>query len=307
LRYDDVSYAHFLPQVVWRSEGSISFHDLLSIAHHGRIRNEADVIFNGHFGGPATGQALIPGQFLARNLHQLADFIVTNRAMLRMGTLRMLFKPSFLNDAYPEMARGVERSLLDRGESRLPLAYNLWNMSVRQRRHTFCSPAVDRYVIEQVTPFTDNDVVDCPLCMPIRYLFSQRAYKRMIVYTFPEIAGVPWTRTGRLIPTNFAGDIAVLAWLFTAKRLRRLRHHGKQALVDPRVRSLEPYALGDLAIDALPPELFDRDGVRRVGRAALEGSGSTVPLFLLTTLAECARLFCSSSVTEPPLETRPNL
>jgi asparagine synthase (glutamine-hydrolysing) len=305
LRYEDISFADFLPQVVWRTEAAIPFNHTLSIVHHRRIRAEAGVIFNGHFGGVLTGTHLLPGQFLARNARQMAEHILAKRAKLRLFTLRALFRGSFLNDAHPEMVRGIERSLLSFGEDRLPLAYNLWDMTVREPHFTFCSPQVDRYVIEPMTPFTDNDVVEWMLRMPLRYLFGQRVYKRMIVKTFPEIADVPWAKTGRRVPSNFALGMAVQARHFATKRLRGLSARAQPADAGPKLQSLEAYVVGGRISDALPGDLFDRGAVRRVTRAAVDGSGSRMALFMLLTLAECTRLFGTVGLTEPPAETQP--
>jgi asparagine synthase (glutamine-hydrolysing) len=306
LRNDETSLSELLPRVVWRTEGSLPFHQALSIAHHRQIRAEADVIFTGHFGDSVSGGHLLPALFLARNVRDLAEHILAKRSMLPVSTIRALFKRPFLEDALPELVRGIERSLLALDEDRLPLAYNLWDMLVRQRRFTFCSPAVDRYTFEVVTPFTDNDVVDWMLSMPIRYLFGQRVYKRMIVQTFPEIAHVPWARTGRRISTHFAIDMTQQAVLFAGKRLHWPRGRSTPA-AEARLRSLEPRVVGDLLSRAVPDDLFEGDGVRRAARAALNGSGSPTSLFLLLTLDECIRLFGTDGLIVPPREAWPPL
>jgi len=306
LSYDNVSRAGLLSQVVWRTEGAIPFNETYSIAEHRKIRAKADVVFNGHFGGVLSGALLLPEQFLARDQRDLKEQILANRTMLRLPVLRRLFKRAFLEEAYPEMVRGIERSLVGFGEERLPLACNLWNMTVRARRFTFCSPAVDRYVVEQMTPFTDNDVVDWMLTMPLRYLFGQRLYKRMIVQTFPDIADVPWAKTRKRLSASFFLDMALESRLFAAKRIRRLttpkRRTSREQLGD-----LEWYVGTRLLWDAFPDDVFDRDGVRQVVHRALDGSGPAIPLFVLLTLAECARLFGARELTEPPGETRPPL
>jgi len=305
--YDNISRAGLLPQVVWRTEGAIPFSETFSIAQHRQIRPEADVIFNGHFGGVVSGALILPEQFLVRDARQLTAHILAKRTMLRVPTLRVLFKRSFFNDTYREVVSGIEHSLRDLGEERHPLACNLWNMTVRARRFTFCSPAVDRYLVEQVTPFTDNDVVDWMLRMPLRYLFGQRVYKRMIVETFPELASVPWAKTGQRLSRNFSLGMTKEARLFAAKRLRRLATCGRDVGRDTRVGDLRSYVDTRLKLDAFPADLFDRDGVRRSIYSALDARGSATVLFVLLTLAECALLFGTEGPTEPPPETQPDL
>lgn len=306
LSYENVSRAGLLPQVVWRTEGAIPFNETYTIAEHHRMRSNAEVVLNGHFGGVLSGALLLPEQFLARDLRELSGQILAKRTMLRPQTLREVFKRSFLREAYAEMVGGIERSLGQFEEQRLPLVCNLWNMTVRARRFTFCSPAVDRYLFEQVTPFTDNDVVDWMLGMPLRHLFGQRVYKRMILQTFPGLASVPWAKTRKPLSRSFVLDMALEARLFAAKRMRRFvglaRAAGREELGD-----LETHVGSRLVLDAFPDELFDRDGVRRTIHAALQGTGPAVPLFVLLTFAESARLFGARALTALPPETRPLL
>jgi asparagine synthase (glutamine-hydrolysing) len=307
LSYKDVSLTEFLPRVVWRSEGSIPFHLTLSIAHHSRIRREAEVIFNGHFGDALSGGHLLPSLFAVRNNRELARHILRKRTQLRLASLQPLFKRAFLDGVYPEMVQGIEESLLEMGEDRLPLTYNLWDMVVRQTRSTFCSSAVDRYLLEPVTPFTDNDLLDWMLCQPIHWLFGQRLYKRMVVRTFPEIANVPWARTGRRVTTNFVVDMAVLASLFAAKRLKRMTAMPRTSIVAPRLRTSAKYREVRVPVDLLPGDVFERAAVPEIISSTLGGRQSATLLYLLLTFTECARLFGSGNVTEQPVESRPVL
>ena len=131
------------------------------------------------------------------------------------------------------------------------MRYNLWDNSVRQARYTFNSPAVDRYLFEQITPFVAADVVDWALRIPLRYLVAQRAYKHMIVRSFPEIAGVPWARTCRRIPTSFAADVARQGSGYLWKRLRRtVRRPGPAQLLGSRDYTLTPGGTFFIVFDA---------------------------------------------------------
>lgn len=303
LSYDDVSFLDVLPRIVWRTEGAIPFNDTLSIAHHERIRENADIILNGHFGDVLTGGHLLPALFLLRDSRQLVKHIITKRSMLSLDASRSLFKPSFAEEAYSEMVRGIEHSLLAFGEPSQPLACNLWDMTVRQRRYTFSSAAVDRYVLEQVTPFTDNDVTEWMLKMPLRYLFGQRVYKRMILQTFPEIKHVPWAKTGHPIAGGFVRDMAALGRLFATRRLQRLIAPARSIAAAPNLSNFGGRKDLDVFWEALPTDMLDIGAVRSAARAALEGAGSTTALFLLLTLAACIRLFRSADLTKGPPET----
>lgn len=306
LQYAHTSLADIMPRIVWRTEGAIPFNETLSIAHHRFVRSKADVIVTGHFGDALSGGHILPGQLLARDMNRLTEHIVDKRSILHLPMLRSLMNKSFVKEAYPEMVGGITKTLVEFGEERLPKACNLWDMTVRQTRFTFCSPAIDRYLFEPLTPFTDNEVVEWLLVMPTKNLFGQKVYKRMIIDTFPEIADVPWASTDKPVPANFAFDMAEQAWQYAAKHFRR-KTASRPVPVDERVRDFSRFAAGSAAQDALPGELFDRDAVAKAARSAEKGTWPAYPLYLLMTLSECARLFGASGPSEPPAEASPLL
>jgi asparagine synthase (glutamine-hydrolysing) len=313
LKYPPDIYLPALPRVVWRTEGSVPYHSCTSVEQH-RHMTAHDVAFNGHFGDALTGGHMMPQQLLTRGVDRLVDHIFLKRSNMRLGDLRGVFSAGFLDRHYPAMRDSVRGAVARFDEDRTPLLYNLWDITVRQRRYTFNSPAVDRYLFEQVTPFTDNDLVDWSLRIPLRYLFGQRAYKRMIVRAFSEIAGVPWARTSRPVPTSFVLDAARQGGDFLARRARRfvaarakrsVACGGPSQLGDPRLRDrIETYLRSDAALAGA----FDAAAVR----ATLDGhfgggKPATYAVSNLLTLAEATRLFVTSPVGAVPHEAEPDL
>lgn len=314
LSYEGVSYSDALPRIVWRTECAIPFNQTLSTEQHRYIHPEVQVMFNGHFGDALTGGHILPQQLLMRSVDRLVEHILAKRTLIRLAGLRLVFREELLEAAYPEMLDALRRILGSFSEGRMPLLYNLWDITVRQRRFTFSSPSVDRYVFEQVTPFVDNEVVEWALRMPLRHLFGQCAYKRMILTTFPRIADVPWTRTGRPVPASFAADMARQGMLFAWKRLQRRRpkprSSGRRAgsesgLWEPALRARAEAYLGS---DAFLSDVFDRDGIRgMLERHFDRGEDFSTPLAMLLTVAESTRLFVERRRTSPPDDVRPRL
>jgi asparagine synthase (glutamine-hydrolysing) len=313
LRYGDVSWSGVLPRVVWRTECSLPFTETLSTEQHRYIHSEVQVVFNGHFGDVLSGGHIMPRQFMVRSPEKLTDHILAKRTRMQLPGLRRIFRKQFLEGAYPEMFASVRQTLEAFEEDRMPLLYNLWDMTVRQRGLSFASGAVDRYVFDQVTPFVDNEVVDWALGIPLRYLVGQRAYKRMIVHTFPSIADVPWTRTRRPVPTSFLCDVARQGSMFALRRLRRLtgrkRSAGKAHAPGRRRRylHLERMITDRLADDRLPAEVFDLESVGLVLEEHFSGGGFTHEVACLLTLAEGSRLFIEQQLDSPPSEVEPLL
>ena len=320
--YPPDAYVHGLPRVVWRIEGAVPYHQCCSIELHRHMAGEVQAVFNGHFGDALTGGHILPQQFLALDAGRMAEHILAKRSYMRLEQLRQIFSADFLRSQYPLMRDSVRSALASLEEDRPPLLYNLWDLTVRQRRFTFCSPAVDRYLFEQITPFVDNEVVDWCLRTPLRFLVGQRAYKRMIVNTFPEIADVPWARTSRPVPTSFVADVARQGGTFLRKRLgrqvrragsllSRSKHHAAarpapSPLTDLRLHHRAEQYLGG---DGFLGDVFDRGQVADLLEGHFRGNQNrTYAVSALLTVAEGIRLFADGGPPESvPEETEPRL
>lgn len=83
-------------------------------------------------------------------------------------------------------------------------------LSQRQRRYVafniFCYESLGNVL----SPFTDNDVIDFALQMPREYLMEQSLYRKMFVKYLPEVASVPWSRSG--LPLNASRIRQGLHW-----------------------------------------------------------------------------------------------
>ena len=287
--------------VVWRNEGSIPFPDCLSIVHHRAIRSEAVIIFNGHFGDSISGGHMLPALFLLRNREQLISHILAKRTLLTRDRFRRLFRPEILPTVDSRLRDAVQATLVPLEEKRIPLLFNLWDMTVRQRRYTFSTPSVDRYVFEQLSPFLDNEVHELALSLPVRWLIGQRSYIRAILIAFPEIAEVPWARTGRPIERHFVTRLGKLGWEYIQRRLaRRSRRRVQPSQCERSLlqsQSLREMTSQFLGSDSFPHQLLDS---RAIGALLDEHFSATaqhdLEVSLLLTLAAASELFLQSPV-----------
>jgi asparagine synthetase B (glutamine-hydrolysing) len=310
LRHPDPLPPPAVARAVWRSEGVIPFTDCLSMEVHRFVRPEAGVIFNGHFGDALSGGHLLPQLFLLRTREELVSHILAKRSWLGLDELRGLVRP----DAFPAVAGrlrdAVHDTLRPHPEDRLPLLYNLWDLTVRQRRYTFPTPSVDRYLLEQLSPFLDNEVYEFALGLPLRWLFAQRCYIRAILAGFPKVARVPWARTGRPIETATAVRLARLALDSARRRVARLA--GRRRTGPPwasRSRGLELKAVADqfLASPAFPGRVLDSGRLRVLVDEHFGGRPHEAEMSVLLTLAMASRLFLEAPVRRCPEAAQPVL
>ena len=309
--YHGCDFAATLPRVVWRTEATLAFPEGLSIELHRHIRRDARLILNGHFGDALTGGHLLPELFwLGRR--ELAGHILRRRGLLSRDRLRALCAPGRFDALYDQLTSSVEGGLDRFDDDRPAMLYNLWDMDVRQRRYTLSTPAVDRYMLEQISPFVDNDVVEFCLGLPIRELFGQRCYLRAILDAFPACADVPWARTGRAIERNHALRMMMLgadSMIRRSRRVLRLATGSAAPWPDDAFHSagLRAAAQAYAGSDAFPDRVFDRRAVRSMLEQHFDrGESRLEELGVVLTLASASRLL-TGNLRSVPAEVEPEL
>jgi asparagine synthase (glutamine-hydrolysing) len=311
IAYTDDMFGEALPRAVWRTECAIPFAHSVSIQLHKAMMPHADWVFNGHFGGAFTRSD--PRLFLCRNRKDVLRHIIKNRAYLKPPALGRIFRREFLKEHYNEMVCSIDRNLIEIGDARPPMLYNLWEKTA-QCRWTFSSPAIDRYLFEQLSLYIDNDVLDWSLQIPLRYLFLERGFKLMILRTFPQIKEVPWARTKRPIPANLwrdcVGESFRAARFLTRRGLRKFIHSLKRqepsiAQMHKRIRSSIERLYDSNGFDE---KIFDIKNIRSMVMRHFDGqSVFWEEIELLATLAEGNRLFIERHCYEPPDDVQPVL
>lgn len=308
--YHSRDFTPTVPRVVWRTEATQLFIDGLSVELHRDISEDARVLFNGHLGDALSGGHLLPALFWMRREH-LAAHILQKRTMLPKERLRALCTPRSFDALYGRLRDEVERELVELDEERLPQLYNLWDLTERQRRYTLATPAVDRYLFEQLTPFIDNDVVEVMLGAPIGELFGQRTYVRAILESIPEARHIPWARTAREIEPQYVTRMARLAGDTMWKKVRRtLRRpsptpltHAIGTLTSPGLRAL---AQGYVESEHFPEQVFDRGAALGAIARHFSGDLQFEELALLLTLASASELL-GGSLDEVPDQAQPEV
>lgn len=302
--YHGRDFTPTVPRVVWRTEATQLFAEGLSVELHRHISEDARVLFNGHLGDALSGGHLLPALFWMRREH-LAPHILQKRTTLPKERLRALCTPRAFDALYGQLRNEVERELVSLDEERLPQLFNLWDLTVRQRRYTLATPAVDRYLFEQLTPFVDNDLVDLMLGAPLTELFGQRAYVQAILDGIPEARHIPWARTAREIEPQYLVRMSRLAGDTAMKRLRKkLRMpmpnpvtHAIGELTSPGLRTL---AQSYIESDHFPEQVFDRGAALATIERHFAGNLQFEELSLLLTLAAATELLTGDLSQVPP-------
>jgi asparagine synthase (glutamine-hydrolysing) len=292
-----------LPAVVWRNEAMFPFASATSPYFHRRIGEHMDIILNGHCGDALTGSHIRPWMMLERSKAKLIERMFRCRQLVDEENLRLVFNPQFYKRYAPHLYDAMRDLFATIDNEDIPNVADAWDMENRQHRGTFHSPSVDRHRFEQRTPFLDNDLVDHLVTAPPRWRFQQRAYKKMIVGTFPNARCVPWAYTGARLSSSPVVDLALGAWNYAHNRasgvLSRIRN-GNQ-LVGQDFRDLRTEVRNDRALirtivefadsPTVPGEVFDAPGIKEIIRQHCDsGNDHTHLLACLATFATAYRL-----------------
>jgi hypothetical protein len=245
-----------------------------------------------------------------RSREALVDLIIRKRSWFHSAGCGLVLQPSFSRTLLEHIRNNVRYTLSTMHDGGIPQAYNVWDMTVRQARFTFASPIVDRYLFEQASPFVSNEVVDWALTMPLPHLFLQRAYLRAILILAPQLAQVPWARTGHPLPRHLLARVVGEVERRIARKFSAKSRNPPQAAIQPRLAS--PELLSTLErwcqSDTFMPDVFESSGVREAARRYLAGDAmleNTVATLL--TIATSAQLFVEGDVLQPPPAVQPML
>lgn len=316
LTFDPGYLGRVMAPVVWRNEALFPFAASTSIYFHDHIGARMDTILNGHCGDAVSGSHLRPYMLWQRSRAKLIARLYAGRQLVADESLRRVFNPDFYRRHSAELFDAFRATFTAIDSDEIANVADAWDMENRQRRGTFHSPSVDRYRFEQRTPFLDNDLVDHLLTAPPRWRFEQQAYKKMIVYAFPQAHHVPWAYTGRPVSPSPAFELARAGWNFGRNRVgglvAKLRADGR--LVGQAFRDLATEIRDDQVVirsivdftDApwFPADVFDARGITQiVDTHRQRQQDQTHLLNCLATFAAACRMFLYERLGTNPLAT----
>ncbi len=193
--------------IVWRTEGMVPFSNTTSIRYHPLLKGKMDIILTGflaEFGGSHTWPQLLLARSRRAAIQAMWDRFQRNR----LGVAQRIFQPSFLKPGLEALQAHFQDSFEDVVNDHPLNAADCWNLIHLQPRSTYSAPSIDRYLFEARAPHMDAELVDFLLQIPPYARLEQRVYKRMIVYTFPQIRDIPCTNSGQPINPHFASEYA---------------------------------------------------------------------------------------------------
>jgi asparagine synthetase B (glutamine-hydrolysing) len=260
-------------------------------------REGISTMMSGYLGDALTGGHLWPEITQLPTVDESFNWIYNHLygVLFRGESLQRILRPAIYQQVKDEPYRAVRRCFDARPE--LPLLHrcDYVDLIQRQRRHISAQIDLMRPAVKVLTPFTDPELLDFLLAIPLRLRSNQAAYQEMIRRHLPEVARVP--RTGSALPlkASWPQEKLIRARMrFYHKILPRLsfglyRYNDRA----PAVRYEEAlrtgsrrFALQLIGREELFEDHFNVDAVRRLVDDVLDGrSGASGEVASLMTFA----------------------
>jgi len=149
-------------------------------------------VFNGYFGGCwgrerelSTEENLLVGSEYERMARGCSDAVL--RRLLRGNVYRRVGKTPF--EAF--------RASFEKAKGDCPMERALWVEQYQRDRQRISMQLRELETIGMVqTPFTDTDIVDFLLRVPVELRLKNRLYKSLIIRDYPSLARIPHSGKG---------------------------------------------------------------------------------------------------------------
>jgi asparagine synthase (glutamine-hydrolysing) len=177
------------------------------------IRKEATVLFNGFGGNDLMGHlsfGLLKFVFRGKSKEEMSGFFDKVNEPFSEELLSKLFLPSY----YPQIKERAFQSFTDLLTSYPEKSFynKIYHFFIREkaRKSLLYGLLVDSGMIEYKAPFYDYDLVDFLLTIPPKQRMLAILYRKLISNKFPNLAKIPYQRTGLPVNSN-------LAWMLFKK------------------------------------------------------------------------------------------
>ncbi len=182
--------AQWADSFAWLTDGMATVHHAWMMAVRRALAPETEVLLTGFFGDTPTQsrKKLLP--FL-----EMEPFLeAASRAHRYVATdeeIRTLLRPAVFQQVGGGADRAFRRCLQAARVDRLPDRERVANVMLRQQRGISYQVALLGSAVPTRAPFTDNDVLDFSMTIPLQYRINRTLLQTIICRTLPQLAGVP--------------------------------------------------------------------------------------------------------------------
>jgi asparagine synthetase B (glutamine-hydrolysing) len=311
--------ARFLPKIIWRTEGEVSFANSLSMPLHSRMREQGEFLAGGQFGDASSGGHIPPIALYPVGRARFLELAYERYMRYPEALLARVFNRSFLSSTLPDLKEAFLSSFEPFEGTNHGQLYEIWDLHERQARMTIGSRPTDSYLFEMVYGFLGRETMDFVLGLPTRLRFGQSLYQAMIRRLGPEVGDIPNANTDLCLSSTVGGNLVTqlrcLGRRARGKVLRNLSLVPREGSETYRVSmggftrqdpAFRDWLDGFLASDAFNPDVLNREGIEQLlGEHRSGAKDHSVLVCRLATLAGAFSYFLQKTHTSCPPEAEP--
>nr|MBP7652393.1 hypothetical protein [Candidatus Dependentiae bacterium] len=207
---DELGFKHYFIEIMKNnftdySDKTVSYMDCMTVHlaydyyivnYLNEIFSEPHTIYNGYLGDSVFGSDVlfeIPDFSESSRHTQLSEFLISTDSAKHPNMLLNLIKKDFCPDYYETLTENIKKIILPKlGLKNEEIVFN-FKMRQRQPRYTlhFTGTTYGSY-FDYTLPFTDYDLVDFCMSLPLQYLRRQKLQQLILKKKFPRLASVKW-------------------------------------------------------------------------------------------------------------------
>jgi len=183
---------------VWLTDGMVNAHHCWQMGATEVAPAMCDHVLLGFLGGPLSGfQPRVKPVLQATNLKVVEDqFVWACNVVFSDEELGVLLRPSVYAQLRGAASEDLRQGIRMAAAEELADRTRVVNLLQDEQRHTWYYFAMYGSRVSMSAPFTDNDVVDFFLTVPVRYRSEQQVHQELIRRYLPALAHVALDKSG---------------------------------------------------------------------------------------------------------------
>lgn len=183
------------------SDGATHAHQywFLPVAEDICASGEVEILLDGYLMDVFLGDT-----FLVLGPHGKCDDVdqvrrIINRIWRRCDPIfaRQTLLPGFYSEYEEANVESIDEELRKIDEANISNLIHRFSLANRSNRYSVALPNVQRQLVEYGFPGLDYDLTDFFLRVPPRYKKGAALYRAILHRKFPDVAAVPWAKTGK--------------------------------------------------------------------------------------------------------------
>lgn len=278
------SIANYAEEIVYRGDGHIRIRDAHFISLLSKVKSDVSTVLVGFFCSELFGEMLSADVLEVSSKSELIDYLF-NRYEVKQTAKHIpeIFSRSTLIKLRKEAKENFIETVNEIPFDSYDEIADYWEIQQRDRRYILPLSNYMSWYLDTRLPYLDNEIVDFAINLPVELRFGKRFIHKALRYIFPDLANIPWEKSG--VPPDTMGLPLMLSKIrrFANAQLKTLIEKisfGKVIIRSPDYRAYD-YLLRtgskkyveDILLRK-PNKIFNREYIRKIVEEHMKGKKS---------------------------------